>query len=174
MADQSIRSLYNANVYLNGASTFLQTEEITLPEPKPVEIDFKSLAMIGKVKLPTGFDSMDMKIKWNSFYPEVQTLMANIYQPILMQVRANSDIWVADQLIRRAPLKAFITCRPKGVAPLGIKHQDNSEIENNFSVSSYRLDYDGQTIFHLDLNANIYIVGGVDMLAEYRRNLGLI
>jgi len=172
--DQSIRSLYNANVYLNGNSTFLQTEEITLPEPKPVEIDHKSLAMIGKVKLPTGFDAMEMKIKWNSFYPEVQTLMANIYQPILMQVRANSDIWVADALVRRAPVKAFITCRPKGVAPMGIKHQDNSEVENNFAVSSYRLEYDGVNIVHIDFNANIYMVGGVDMLAQYRQNLGLL
>jgi uncharacterized protein len=59
-------------------------------------------------------------------------------------------------------------------APSGsFKQNDNLETDSDFSVEQYKLEIDGETIVEIDLEASIYIVDGVDLMAAYRSNLGI-
>ena len=66
----TIQTLYNANVYMNGENYAGRAEEVTLPDLKAKTVDHKPLSNIGAFKLPTGLDQMSMKIKWNSIFYE--------------------------------------------------------------------------------------------------------
>ena len=58
--------------------------------------------------------------------------------------------------------------------PMGnFKQHDNVEAESNLSVTYCKLVINGVEISEIDVLANIYKVNGVDMLANYRANLGI-
>jgi hypothetical protein len=173
MPGTAIATLYNANVYVNGESFAGVAEEVTLPDLKPKMTDHHPLSGIGTIELPTGLDKMGMKIKWNSANPDVLMNSADFYNAQDIMIRANSDIWVNDSRTGSVPVTAFIRGRSTGVPPIGLKHQDNPDIETNYTIHAYKLEMDGAVLFEIDLYAQVYIVDGVDMYAAYRANLGL-
>lgn len=168
-----IGTLYNANVYVNGVNHAGLAEEVTLPDLKPKMVEHKPLSGIGSFELPTGVDKMGMKIKWNFIAPEVLINAADFYSSQDVMIRANADIWDNGSRVASAPVIAFVRGLSKNLPAIALKHQDNPDIETELSVTGYKLEYNGRVLFEIDLFAQVYIVDGVDMMADYRANLGL-
>jgi uncharacterized protein len=168
-----IMTLYNANVYINGNNTAGKAEEVTLPDLRPKMTDHKPLSGVGTFQLPTGLDAMSMKIKWNSADDALMGHSADFYNSNDIMVRGNADIWQNGSRIASAPVTAIIRGLSKNVPAINFKHQDNPDIETEYSVTGYELFYNGVEVFAVDLFAQVYRVEGVDMLADYRANLGL-
>jgi len=168
-----IQTLYNANIYINGGSYAGRAEEVTLPDLKPKMVDHKPLSGIGSFELPTGLDKMTMKIKWNSADDQIMGNSADFYNSKDIMIRANADVWVNGTRSGSYPVTAFVRGLSKNLPPIGLKHQDNPDVESEYSVTAYKLEYDGNVVFDVDFFAQVYIVEGVDMLAQYRANLGL-
>lgn len=168
-----ISTLYNANVYINGDSFAGVAEEVTLPDLKAKMTELKALSNIGGFELPTGLDKMTMKIKWNTVNADVMTNSADFYNSSDIMIRANIDEWENGSRSGTAPCVAFIRGLNKNLPAIVLKHQDNPDVEQEFSVTGYKLEIDGNVIFDVDFFANVYIVNGVDMMADYRANLGL-
>jgi P2 family phage contractile tail tube protein len=53
------------------------------------------------------------------------------------------------------------------------KQQENAEFESPLNVLYIRVEVGGQPIVEFDPLANIYKVDGVDVLSQYRNNLGI-
>jgi hypothetical protein len=53
------------------------------------------------------------------------------------------------------------------------KQHDNSTLETMLNVHSIKMELDGREILEVDVLANIYKVDGVDLLKDYRQNLGI-
>jgi len=173
MAGTTIQTLYNANVYLNGVSYAGQAEEVTLPNLKPKMAEHKPLSGLGAIDLTTGLDKMTMKIKWNSVDVDVMKQAANFYSSSDIMIRANSDTWENGSKSGSVPVVAIIRGLSMNLPAIVLKHQDNPDIETEFNVTGYKLLIDGELVFDVDLFAQVYIVDGVDLLADYRSNLGI-
>lgn len=158
---------------MDGGSLLGRAEEITLPDVKYKQADHKALGMFGEMEYTAGMEKLTTKIKWNSFYPEVLKKTANPYSAIKLQIRASMEIFEGGARVAEVPVIVYLTVRSKGT-PLGtFKAQDNAEGETEFAVSYFKQDINSETIIEVDVEANIWIVDGVDLLANYRQNLGI-
>jgi P2 family phage contractile tail tube protein len=167
-----IKQITNANVYIDGRSFLGKTEEVKLPEVVTTMVEHKALGMVGKLELPSGLDKMESTQKWNSLYPDVLMKAANPFQAVQLQCRSSMETYAGGGRTAQVPVVVFMTGTFKKF-PLGnYKQHDNIEAETTMNVTYLRLVVDGKEIVEVDVLANIYKVGGLDLLADYRRNIG--
>lgn len=168
-----INKCTNANVYLNGVSYMGRAEEISLPDITPKMVDHKALGMVGESELPAGLQKMSAKIKWNAIYPDVMKTTHNVFTSVRLMVRTSIETYEGGTRTSQQPAVIYLTGTWKKSGGLSFKPQDNVEIENELSVTAYKMEVNGQEIINVDVMANIWRVNGVDQLAVYRANLGL-
>lgn len=172
MAGVQLNRVTNANIYLNGNSLLGTAEEVQLPDITALESEHKALGMVGSIMLPTGFDKLEGKIKWNSYYLAVWLALGNPFVPVSLQCRSSVDTYTSQGRIAQLPLVTFLTVTPKKM-PLGtFKPKDNAEFQSEYTCTYVKQQFNGQDVVELDVLANIFKVGGVDQLAVYRQNLG--
>jgi P2 family phage contractile tail tube protein len=163
----------NCAIYLNGESFMGRAEEVTCPDVAPKMIDHKALGLIGEIELPTtAIQKMSGKIKWNAIYPEVMKQTHNPFQAVRLQIRANVDTYEGQTLVAQTPCVIRMTATPKKAGGLVFKPNDNVEREDEFNVTMYSMEIDGEEIIYADVLSNIWRVNGVDILATFRQNLG--
>lgn len=171
MGQITVKRVTNANVYVDGNSLLGKSEEVSLPDVKYKTADHNGLGMIGDVEFFSGIEKMEAKIKWNSFYEDVLLKVANPFVPLSMQIRSSIETYGSAGRSEK-PLVAYITGQSKNFPAGNFKKHDNVESESTFSVTYYKLVIDGKDIIEIDVLSNIYKVNGVDILAEYRANIG--
>lgn len=164
--------IINANVYVNGNSLLGKASEVDAPKVMAQMSEYKALGMIGKFELPSGIDKMDMRIKWNAFYTDVAKVMLNPWASINIMVRANMEVWQGGNRTEETPVVIYATCQSKGF-PLGnFKPNENVDTESTLSVTHCKMEIGGVEVFECDVMNNIYKVDGVDIMANYRANIG--
>lgn len=173
MSEISINKVTNCNIYLEGSSLMGQAKEVMLPTVENKMAPHNALGMIGDMEVPSGIQAMEATIVWNSFYADALKKLGVLSGAVKIQVRFSVDEYNSSGgLTSRKPGVVYMTCQPKNF-PLGsFKQHENVELESKVTVYAVKLEIDSEVIMDLDLNANIYIVGGVDQLAQYRANLG--
>ncbi len=172
MSKIQINRLTNANIYMDGNNLLGRAEEIQLPQIKHKMSEHKALGMIGSAEFFSGIDKLECKIKWNSLYPDVLRQAANPFKTFQLQARASLETYNSMGKLAEVPAVAYISGTFKDF-PLGnIKAGDNSEYETNMAVNYAKLIVAGEEIFEIDILENIYKVGGVDILQDYRNNIG--
>jgi P2 family phage contractile tail tube protein len=168
-----ISKIFNGNVYVDGTSNLLgKASEITLPDIAVETDEHMALGMIGKVSLPTGLALMEAKIKWAGFYAEQLVNGANPFQAHKLQVRASVESYEAEGRVEETPLVVLMTCRWKKT-PLGvIGAQAATEYEEELTVTYVKVTLGGKELIEVDVLENVWKVNGVDILAQYRKNIG--
>ncbi|HIW78790.1 MAG TPA: phage major tail tube protein [Candidatus Bilophila faecipullorum] len=168
----SVNNVVNAAIYLNGNSFLGRAEEVKLPEITAIMKEHKALGMVGKFELPAGFDKMEGEIKWNSFYEDAMRVQGDIFTYHSIQCRSNVETYSSPGRFRQVPLVTFLTIQFKG-SPLGeFKQHEGVGLTAKFSCTYIKQVLAGQEKLELDVLANIYKVDGVDLLADYRANIG--
>lgn len=168
----TVNRVTNANVYLDGENQLGRAEEVTLPTIKIKSAEHKALGMVGSLELPSGVDKLESKFKWNSFYRSIFLAMANPYKFASIQVRANVELYAGEGREGEVPLVVYLRGNFKEL-PLGaLKQHDNAEFESTFNVTYVKVELDGEELLEYDVLNNIYKVGGEDILATYRTNVG--
>ena len=168
-----INKVTNANIYLDGISYMGRAEEVTLPDVQPKMVDHKALGLIGELELPGGLQKMSMKIKWNAIYPDVMKKTHDVFTAIRLMVRTSIDTFEGGSRTNQAPCVIYATVTPKKAGGLNFKPSDNVEREDEFNVTAYKMEVDGEEIVDIDIMANVWRVNGEDQLATYRANLGV-
>lgn len=169
----SVKKLFNANVYVDGNSFLGRAEEANLPEIVAKMVEHKALGMVGTIELPSGWEKMEGSIKWNGFYPDVMKKAANPFTMYQMQLRGSLEDWTSAGRTGEAPYVVFMSVQFKNIPAGGFKQQENAEFESQMNVLYIRIEVDGSPIVEFDPLANIYKVDGVDVLEQYRANLGI-
>lgn len=163
----------NCVVYVDGESFLGRAEEVTTPEVAPVMVDHKGLGLVGKYKLPvTAIEEMSAKIKWNAIYPEVLKKTHNPFKPLRLQIRGNVDTFEGNARTGQIPVVIIMSAAPKKPGGFVFKPADNVEREDEFNVTMYGLEIEGEEIVYVDVMNNIWRVNGEDILATYRENIG--
>jgi P2 family phage contractile tail tube protein len=168
-----INKVVNANIYVDGANYLGKADEVNLPAPKGKQAAHSPMGIVGELEYNSGFEKMEAKIKWNSYYPEVVKKFSNVFQSVKLQVRFSIEQYEDGSRINQIPGIAYITGRPNDIPGGNFKSKDNVELESNLSVTYYKLEINGEDMVEFDAEANIYIVGGEDLLAAYRAHLGI-
>jgi P2 family phage contractile tail tube protein len=168
-----INRVTNANVYLAGAVSLLgRCEEIELPQTKLVMVEHKGLGLFGKLKFPAGFDVLEAKFKWASFYAEVMAAVFQPFQSTQLMVRADVQQMGANGLVSEVPLVALLTGIFHEMIGGKIVKHENSDTPSSMTVYHYKLTLAGIDQIELAPAANIFRVNGVDQLGEFNANQG--
>lgn len=172
MSKIQVNKLTNANIYMDGNNLLGRAEEIQLPQIKHKMAEHKALGMVGSAEFFAGIDKLECKIKWNALYPDVLRTCANPFVPAMLQVRASLETYNSLGKVSEVPATAFLLGTFKEF-PLGnIKPGDNAEYETTMAVTYAKLVVDGAEIFEIDVMENIYKVGSVDILKNFKSNIG--
>lgn len=172
MAGIEIHSVTNANVYVDGVTFIGKAKEIDVPEATYKMVDHEALGMIGMTELFAGIEKMEATIMWNSIYGDAIKKLMNPNQPVLLQARANKRISNSSGLVGEVPVVLTMSARPKNAPGFNFKQQENVEAETKLNITAIKLEIDSEIIYDIDLLANIFKVDGVDILAQYKRNIG--
>lgn len=166
-----IHKITEGVVYLEGKSMLGKCEGVDMPELKFLFEEFKALGMIGKMELPTnGVDKLEGKMKMNSLYADVARQMTP-FRARQIQVRSSVSVHTSMGRTAEVPLVTFLTISPKNM-PLGkLGDKKNVDFEYDFACTYVKQVMDGVEIVEYDAMANIFKIGGVDMLADYRSNV---
>ncbi|MFM7009757.1 MAG: phage major tail tube protein [Betaproteobacteria bacterium] len=167
-----IRKITNVAVWLDNDDCLGQAEEITLPNITTKTVEHNALGMSGVLELPAGLDKMEMNIKWNSFYPSALPKLANPYAAFQIQVRGSLETFTSAGRAAQVSYLFKATVMPKELMGGDFKQHERAGTESNFSVSMAELIIDGVQMYKINILTNEHRVGGVDVLANYRRNLG--
>lgn len=172
MGDLVVKRITNANCYLNGKSLLGKVEEAKLPDVATVLVEHKALGLVGKLELPSGIDKMEMSIKFNSFYEDVLVKAADPFTPVNLQVRSSRDTYTGQGRTAQEPVVTFLCGTFKNYPLGGFKQHDNVEAEFKLNITYLKQVVAGKDMIEVDVLNNIYKVGGNDILATYRSNIG--
>ena len=167
-----VNRLVNCNVYLNGSSMLGRCEEAKVPGVKHVMAEHKALGMVAKVELWSGIDKLEADFKWASFYPEVMTVIANPFTAVALQVRGSLQTWDDTGLTAETAMVVHLRGLFKEQAFGDYKMITPAEFPSKFSATYVKCVHDGIELYELDSLSNILKVNGVDLLANYRANIG--
>lgn len=168
-----IQSVYDANVYVNDRSEHGTASEVTCPDITPVMGEYKALGMMGAAEFPKGFEKMEATIKWKFADTETLKDCANFFKPVNLMVRSHKVRYDAGGVVEDVPVVIYMTGTPTKHQTGGYKPQEDSEFETTFTIFYCKMEVDGEEIVELDVLNNIYKVGGEDLTAETRQNLGI-
>lgn len=169
-----INKLTNANIYINGVDFIGKAEEVTVPMIKLEKVEHKGLGLIGKPKFPVGINLEQAKIKWNSLYEGAISALANPYGTVNVQARASLETYTSQGRSAQKEVVCMFSGSVEDVPSLGtLKHLENAESETVIDATYLKLTIDGAEKYEVDTVNNIYKVDGVDMLEDFRTNLGI-
>jgi uncharacterized protein len=167
-----ISKVFNANVYVDGTLELIgRAKEVKLPEITAKVIEHSGLGMAGVLELPAGLDKMSMSIKWAGIYADLVKLGANPFTSHKLQIRCNHETYDAAGRTTQLPLIVLVTASWKKAALGTLKPQDALETDDDLSVSYIKITLDKEELVEIDVMNNIWKVGGVDVLEQFRTSL---
>lgn len=173
MALLNVTRVTNANIYVDGVSLLGRAEEIELAFPKAKMVDHKGLGMFGTGEFPAGIDKLEAKVKWDSIFSEV-LLTLSIFHSHQFQIRASVEEYTSLGRTAELPFIGLMTAQFKEGGPLNFKQHEQVDFPSTLAVYHCEYIIAGVTYLIYDLLANIYIVNGVDQLAVFKANLGVV
>ena len=173
MALINVSRITNANIYMDGASLLGRAEEVELTFPKAKMVDHKGLGMFGTGEFPAGIDKLEAKLKWISVYEEVMANMS-IFTSHQFQIRASKEMYTSQGRTAEVPFIGLMTAQFKDGGPLNFKQHEQVDFPTTLAVYHCEYYIGGVQFLLYDLMANMYVVNGVDQLAQFRANIGAI
>jgi P2 family phage contractile tail tube protein len=172
VADINITTLFNADLFIDGLDTLGRMGEFSLPQPKRTMETYKALGMAGQIEIPVGWEKLDAQMKWTSFDQAVLLALAGSTSATPLTLQASAQVITSTGLIQEVPVTGNLTGLFKDPGAVKLKAQANAEFEAMFAVWHIDLTIAGNQIYLFDFLSNQYVVGGVDLLAQFRANLG--
>lgn len=170
----AVNKIFHANAYVDGTTSLLSRfSEMKLPDLSVAMAEHKGGGMFGTLELPSGLAALTVTVKVSGLYPDLQKFGGNPFATRRIQVRANVETHDADGRIAELPLVCTIGGRWKKLGGLTIKPQENTDLDDEVAVHYIKTVLGGDELYEIDVHANIYRVGGVDLLETMRKNLGV-
>lgn len=167
-----INAIYNANVYIDGNSLLGRASEFKLPEFEIGQDEYKGLGLAGTIKLPNGVEALEGEITWNSIYPDAAVKTGNPFKSVQLMVRGNLQTFDARGVAKEVPAVTMVSCTFSKNALGTFKPKEKSEHSSTYQATEIRQMVDGKETLYFNAFTNQYRVGGEDVLAAMRRNIG--
>lgn len=167
-----LQKITNANIYEGNNSLIGKVSELTLPQLEQEMTEQNLLGLYGQLELPSGLQSMEASMTFNSMYDEILDSFANPTRTRLLHVRTSRETWTANGLEEEVPVVIFLQASCKNYPLGGFSPRENVELELNLNVTFLKVLINGVERLEVDVMNNIYKVNGEDILSRFRSNLG--
>lgn len=163
----------NARVYREGAD-LIGAGSVELPQLEMMSETLSGFAIAGEVDMPvTGhFGGMELTIKWNAPCPEALSLLEN--RAHHLDIRASLQGYDSSTgMMKDIPIKVVARGLPKSVSLGTFEPAKKAEAESKLSLTYVKVWIGGVERVEIDKLNFICTVGGNDLLATVRANLGI-
>lgn len=153
----------NLRCYIAGE--FVGTaSEIELPELEMEMVEYEALGLYGTPEFPAGIQAMEATITWLSFDPLWAKAAADFTTAVNMQFRGVVEEFETIGRMGETPL--IVTMRGLFKKnPIGsFSKNEFGEFESELAPTYIKQVFGGEVILEYDAIANIYKVGGRDLL----------
>ena len=168
----TINKVFDAHVYVNNASTHGRASQVVCPQVEAIMNEYNSLGLNGTLELPSGVAAMEATFTWTYPDNEAQRAFSNPYKAVEVMVRSSKAVWNNSGLAEEQPVVVLLRGLPKQIQGGTFAGKDAVEPESALAVNYYKLEVNGDEILEIDVINNIHRVGGEDILAARRANLG--
>lgn len=154
------------NVYQDGSKLVGMGTETELPTVKMKTSTVEGSGVGGEIDSPTigQFESMEMKVKFNTLYSSAVDLM-NPLEAINLTLRGAQQVYDKTGGYVFKGLRVVIGGRVKEFNPGTVKKGDGMDAEVTVELTYYMIEVDGKQVLEIDKLNGIYRVNGKDMLA---------
>lgn len=168
---KEITKIDNCAVFIGGNNHIGKAEEASVTANYRW-LETKPLGMIGAKEFFSGVDTMEAKIKWNSFYPDVFKQVANPRKAFDIQLRSNLEHFLGDELTEETGMQIFLRGKSSNFPGLAFKQGEMVDSETTVKVTYVKLVHNNETIIEIDKENEVFNVAGEDVLSNFRANLG--
>lgn len=165
--------LINFRVYREG-NNLAGVATVDLPELEAMSDTVSGAGIAGEVESPIlgHFGSMTTTINFRTVTAEAAKLAAQ--KSHALELRGSQQVYDAGNgQYKTSPIKVVMRCIPKTVSLGSLEVGATTDTANEFEVTYLKVYVDGQVQIELDKYNFKYIVGGEDLLARVRADLGL-
>lgn len=148
--------------------------DVQLPDIESLTESIKGAGIAGEVEIPVlgHIGAMTMTVNWRTITGDLVALSAPIAHAL--DFRASQQKYdSATGTLKTSAVKHVVRAIPKKITPGKMETGASTESGNEFSVLYYKMLVDGNVAIEVDPLNYIYIVNGVDYLADVRKDLGL-
>ena len=161
-------------VYGPKGALFGKFEEITVPEVKVKTQEQKATDMIGNRRVPgLSLDPMECSFKAAGLRPDFHAMAANPFNEVSLQIRSNLVVAKgagrAESRPVRLELRGWFSSAKEGV----FKQGKAASCEYKMEVHAFKLEVEDKEVKEVDIDNYIWKVNGEDLLADFRKNLGV-
>lgn len=165
------RKLKLMNVFQDGTSYLGQATELSLPKLAIKSEDYRAGGMIGDVVVDLGLEKLEAEVKFGGFMTEMRKFFGAAKIDAVPLRYAGS--YQQDDTGEVQAVEVVMRGRYTEIDGGNSKVGDDTEETYKIALTYYKLTVDGQDLIEIDLINNVYIVNGVDLLAEHRKAIGL-
>lgn len=161
------RLIKNFNVFMDGTSYFGRATEGKIPDLKISTSAHRGAGMDAAVGIDTGMEAMSSDATLATWDPVMLKRCGRIERFVYRPAAQSADDFTADSWI--ATVGGLLVTQEFG----GLKPGDASTLKMSLDIRTYRLEWNGEVLWDIDIPNGKRIIGGVDQLAEMRSAMGL-
>lgn len=165
----SAHKLTNGNCYLDSNTLVGKFTDVEFPDLKYKFTDFNSLGMLGDLELPSGFEKMTAKLKFNMFFVSEFTKATAPDRPVSLTFRGNQESYENGNTTSQN-----VTITLTGIGknfPMGqFKKNTETNLDIEFAVYSAKVVVGGVTLMEYDVFTNTFKLNGRDINANWKLN----
>ena len=160
--------------YIDGNDDCQSATSVEQPDLSSMTTDVKGIGVAGIISAPIHghYESLEVKVNW-----QVPTKTATRYhggKPIRLE--AYSDVQGFDsgaEEYTHDRYRMVVRGRVKSYSPGSLEAGNTSGSSTTIEAHYYKLEYGGETLVEIDKYGYKAIIGGKDLLAEVRKNIGM-
>ncbi len=161
-----------ALVYRNADDELAGVASLTLPDVNNVTEEIRALGTGGfEMAIDGQFDPMEFGLKFSNIFSGITVggkSDVDLTAMFALQ-EADSETGALSQIV---PAVAEFKGQRKGVSGGEIAPAAKLEIDTTFSVTYYKLEIDGNTVFEIDVLTNRCVIDGEDVMSEINKAIG--
>lgn len=160
------RKLKNLNVFNEGSSWLGQVSAVTLPKLARKFEGYRGGGMDGEVQLDMGQEALELETTCGGPMRDAivqfgETRVAGLYRRFAGAFQ-NDGTGAVDQV------EVTVRGRPQEIDMGEQKVGEGGEFKDKWALAYYRLEINGRVMIEIDILNMVFVVDGVDRLAEQR------
>ena len=166
--------LQETRVYWDGEDNMIGIANVDLPELASNTTSITGVGLSGEVDAPVRghFQSMELTLNWRT--PHVTGLRMSGGNPVSLQIYGsiqNFDSSVNDYVEERVIVS--VRGRAKSYAPGTFEAMNTTDSSNTIEVHYIKIEVEDSTLVEVDKYGYKSSIGGEDLMAKIRRNIGM-
>lgn len=159
----------DANCYLDGNKMIGVAASVTLPEINMKTSTVSGMGINGEIDSPAIglFESMEQEVQFNTLYSSFADMLSPL-KTVNLTFRAAQQVYDKTGGYAFKGLRVVEMGRVKKFNPGKIEKGESMEATVTIELTYILIENDGKKLAEIDKLNGVYVVDGVDMLAEIR------